>query len=94
MMKELYMVDNCYRPTSAGTNRMVAFAKNLGKKGIFVTFFFLFPNENRDKCQENFDNVSFIYLWDSLKATNKQVTLSKLFLAKADFIIKSTIIPL
>lgn len=71
MMKELYMVDNCYRPTSAGTNRMVAFAKNLGKKGIFVTFFFLFPNENRDKCQENFENVSFIYLWDSLKATNK-----------------------
>lgn len=68
------MVDNCYRPTSAGTNRMVAFAKNLGERDIHVSFFFLFPSDSREKCQEVYKNVDFIYLWDKARIHNKYLT--------------------
>ena len=79
-MKKLFMVDNCYRPTSAGTNRMIAFAKNLGEREVYVTFFFLFPSVKKEKCMESFKNVEFVYLWEDSKSNSKYVTTLSSFL--------------
>lgn len=63
-MKELYILDSSYNPTSAGVNRLLAFGLALQKKGVKVTYFYLFPYKNREKCTRYLDKLNFVYLWE------------------------------
>lgn len=70
-MKELYFLDSCYNATSAGTNRILAFALALQRKGVKVTIFYLFPYTNREKCERYNDILNFVYLWEDSPVSNK-----------------------
>lgn len=61
---ELYILDSSYNPTSAGVNRLLAFGLALQKKGVKVTYFYLFPYKNREKCTRYLDKLNFVYLWE------------------------------
>lgn len=70
-MKELYILDSSYNPTSAGCNRLLAFGLALQKKGVKVTYFYLFPYNNKDKCERYTDKLNFVYLWEDTPFSNK-----------------------
>lgn len=70
-MKELYILDSSYNPTSAGCNRLLAFGLALQKKGVKVTYFYLFPFNNREKCERYTDKLNFVYLWENSPFSNK-----------------------
>lgn len=70
-MKELYIVDSSYNSTAAGTNRLLAFGLALQKKGVKVTYFYLFPYRNGEKCNRYTDKLNFVYLWEGWQIQNK-----------------------
>lgn len=70
-MKELYIVDSSYSSTSAGVNRLLAFGLALHKRGVKVTYFYLFPSNNAEKCNRYTDSLNFVYLWDDSPFRNK-----------------------
>lgn len=70
-MKELYILDSSYTPTSAGGNRLLAFGLALHKKGVKVTYFYLFPSKKKDKCDRYTDTLDFVYLWEDSTISNK-----------------------
>ncbi|MBQ0142528.1 MAG: glycosyltransferase family 4 protein [Prevotellaceae bacterium] len=70
-MKELYILDSSYNPTSAGCNRLLAFGLALQKKGVKVTYFYLFPYKNKEKCERYKDELCFVYLWENSPFSNK-----------------------
>ena len=70
-MKELYILDSSYNATSAGTNRLLAFALALQKRGIKVTIFYLFPYYNREKCERYTNVLNYVYLWENSPTSNK-----------------------
>ena len=70
-MKELYILDSSYNPTSAGCNRLLALGLALQKKGVKVTYFYLFPFKNKEKCDRYTDKLNFVYLWEASPFSNK-----------------------
>ena len=68
---ELYILDSSYNPTSAGVNRLLAFGLALQKKGVKVTYFYLFPYRNGEKCTRYLDKLKFVYLWENSPFKNK-----------------------
>ena len=70
-MKELYILDSSYNPTSAGCNRLLAFGLVLQKKGVKITYFYLFPYRNQEKCSQYLDKLNFVYLWEDSPFKNK-----------------------
>lgn len=68
---ELYILDSSYNPTSAGVNRLLAFGLTLQKKGVRVTYFYLFPYKNGEKCTRYLDKLNFVYLWEDSPFKNK-----------------------
>lgn len=70
-MKELFILDSSYNPTSAGTNRLLSFGLALQTMGVKVTFYFLFPFKNNEKCDRYTDRLNFVYLWEGARTTNK-----------------------
>jgi glycosyltransferase involved in cell wall biosynthesis len=72
-MKELYIIDSCYNATAAATNRLFAFALALKNKGVCVTFFYLFPYGNKDRCERHTNDFNFVYLWEDSWTNNKYI---------------------
>lgn len=70
-MKELYILDSSYNPTSAGVNRLLAFGLALQKKGVKVTYFYLFPYKKGEKSTRYLDKLKFVYLWEDSPFKNK-----------------------
>lgn len=70
-MKELYILDSSYNPTSAGCNRLLAFGLALKRQGVKVTMFYLFPYKNKVKCERYNDQLDLVYLWEDSPSTNK-----------------------
>ncbi len=70
-MKELYILDSCYNPTAAATNRLLAYGLALQKKGVQVTYFYLFPFKGGVKCDRYTDKLNFRYLWEGAQSKNK-----------------------
>ena len=70
-MKELYILDSSYNPTSAGVNRLLAFGLALQKKGVHVTYFYLFPYKKGEKSTRYLDKLKFVYLWEDSPFKNK-----------------------
>lgn len=70
-MKELYILDSSYNPTSAGCNRLLAFGLALQKKGVKITYYYLFPYKNYEKCERYTDKLNFVYLWENSSFANK-----------------------
>ena len=70
-MKELYILDSSYNPASAGCNRLLAFGLVLQKKGVKITYFYLFPYRNQEKCSQYLDKLNFVYLWEDSPFKNK-----------------------
>ena len=70
-MKELYIIASSYNPTSAGINRLLAFGLALTKLGIKVTYFYLFPYHNKEKCTRYLDKLNYVYLWENSPFSNK-----------------------
>lgn len=70
-MKELYVLDSSYNPTSAGVNRLLAFGLALQKKGVQVTYFYLFPYKKGEKSTRYLDKLKFVYLWEDSPFKNK-----------------------
>lgn len=70
-MKELYILDSSYNPTSAGTNRLLALGLALHKKGVKVTFFYLFPYKKKERCDRYTDVLHYVYLWEDSQTSNK-----------------------
>ena len=69
--KELYILDSSYNPTSAGVNRLLAFGLALQKKGVHVTYFYLFPYKKGEKSTRYLDKLKFVYLWEDSPFKNK-----------------------
>lgn len=63
-MKELYILDSSFNSTAAANNRLLAFGLALQKKGVKVTYFYLFPDRNQEKCSQYLDKLNFVYLWE------------------------------
>lgn len=63
-MKEIYILDSCYNPTSASTNRLLALGVALQHMGVAVTIFYLLPNKKEERCNRHTDVLNYIYLWE------------------------------
>lgn len=61
-----YIVADSYSPNSAGTNRILAYAKALSKYGIDTKIVFLQPDSQFSKYRNNLPHIEFIYYWDRL----------------------------
>lgn len=70
-MKELYILDSCYNPTAAATNRILAFGNSLSKMGVEVSVYYLFPDKNCSKCSRYTGSINYVYLWESAFTKNK-----------------------
>lgn len=70
-MKELYILDSSYNPTSAGCNRLLAFGLALQKKGVKITYYYLFPYNHKEKCERYTDKLNYVYLWENSPFSNK-----------------------
>lgn len=65
----LYILHRSYNPNTAETNRVMAYVKNLSKKGITTRVVFLLPTAEYTKVNYRLSHVSFIYLWDKYPST-------------------------
>lgn len=72
----LYWLNNSYMPTSAMTNRTLAYIKGLSELGIETEVCFFFPDQNRAKVLVEYPHIKFNYFWESDFSKN---TLVKAF---------------
>lgn len=72
-MAKFYIVQNVYKPSEATINRLLAFLHRFDQLGIQATVVFLMPDAGKDKVSDQFDNIVFEYLWESLPITHRKL---------------------
>lgn len=70
-MDTLYVISKKYSPSTAQTNRLLAFVKGFGELGTDVKVIYLMPDSKHSKINYPLDNVEFLYLWDGGNILNK-----------------------
>lgn len=75
-MKTLYIVCNCYLPTGASTNRILAVVKGLNERNICVKMLFIYPDSQLSKVHGDYPNIEFIYLWGNGRGRKLSIILS------------------
>ncbi|WP_345031605.1 glycosyltransferase [Ravibacter arvi] len=70
-VKKVYIIRNCYEPNIASINRSLAFSKGYGELGVDTKVVFVFPNYKKDRVEQSFLNVEFLYLWEKYCPSNK-----------------------
>ncbi|MFI3265795.1 MAG: glycosyltransferase family 4 protein [Rikenellaceae bacterium] len=63
-MSKIYLIKRVYSPNTAGINRLLSYAIELGKIYGVVELLFVFPNRQFDKYEGEIENVNITYLWD------------------------------
>ncbi len=71
LKKSIYILESCYSPTAASTNRLFAISKQFAEKGVVVHFFYLFPDETFSKSTRYLDSFQFHYLWEGHEKLGK-----------------------
>lgn len=90
MNRKLYILSDTFQPNTAPVNRFLAFAKGYGELGFNVNVVLVCPNKEKSKVEEEYENVSFIYLWEGIKTNNKYLKflITRLFLISFIFKLK------
>lgn len=63
-MRTLYLFRDCYNPNTATTNRFMSFVKGFSELGLNTYVVFIRPNKYEDKVHDEYENVTFSYLWE------------------------------
>ena len=72
----LYWLNNSYMPTTALTNRTLAYIKGLSELGVETEVCFFFPDQDRAKVSVEYPHIKFNYFWENELSKN---TLVKAF---------------
>lgn len=67
-MGRFYIVRDCYAPSTAPVNRMLAFLKVFAERGAQMDVVFFMPNEKRHKAEPH-PNIHYHYYWKFLPFT-------------------------
>lgn len=62
-MSNFYIISKSYDPGSASTNHALALIRGFDELGVKAKWVFIFPNQECDKCDIIFKNISVIHLW-------------------------------
>ena len=88
-MSNFYFLKSSYSPNTAGTNRMLAYIKELSKLGITTNLVLFLPDEKRSKISDSFPNINVKYYWDSfLYSDIKIIKYLFYFVSIVHFILK------
>lgn len=60
----LYILYAQYKPSTAPTNRAMAFFRRLSEKGKEAHVIYFTPDANKAKVKESFPGITFEYLWE------------------------------
>ena len=68
----LYIVNSCFKPNTAPTNRVLALLKGFDEVGVDAELVLLYPSVNCDRVdKELFHCIEIKHLWDKRKNHNK-----------------------
>lgn len=70
-MSKTYIVYGTYRPSSAPTNRLMAFVRGFSELGVNADVLFLMPDIQSSKVEQQYQNITFHYLWEGFKPKGK-----------------------
>lgn len=60
----LHIIEFSYNPNTASCNRLFGYFRQLDKKGIEATVYYLAPSSKQDKVIESFSHIHFVYCWN------------------------------
>lgn len=62
----LHIIEFSYNPNTASCNRLFGYFRQLDKKGIEATVYYLAPSGKYDKVIESFSHIHFVYCWNRI----------------------------
>lgn len=70
-MSKIYIVCNSYNPNTAPTNRVLSFIRGFSELNVEAEVVFLVPDSNRSKVKENYPYITFRYMWETMRISNR-----------------------
>ena len=70
-MSKIYIVCNSYNPNTAPTNRILSFIRGFSELNVEAEVVFLVPDSSRSKVKENYPHISFRYMWERMRVSNR-----------------------
>lgn len=67
----LIVIYSSYKANTAPTNRLLSFLKGFDEHGMNVEMVFIYPNYDRSRIDETYQNINVKYLWDGHRKGGK-----------------------
>lgn len=70
-MSKIYVVCRSYCPDIAPTNRVLSFLRGFSELGVEIEVVYLAPDSQMSKVKERYPHITFKYMWDGLRFSNR-----------------------